>query len=77
MNIRIVSLFSILLVLGVALIGCDKIDDDPFPIGDALFTPEVDSRTITPGASVIIDLSTSIQASQPVTFRTGEAPYWA
>ncbi|MEM8893142.1 MAG: hypothetical protein AAGC88_01110 [Bacteroidota bacterium] len=74
MNIRINSLLSIILMIGLVLASCDRVEDDTFPVGDALFTPEIDSRTITPGSSVIIDLSTSIQASQPVTFRTGEAP---
>lgn len=74
MNVRINNLLSIVLILAIAMVGCDRIEDDAFPIGDALFTPETDSRTITPGSSVIIDLATAIQANQQVSFRTGEAP---
>ncbi|GEM_PF-1923449 len=74
MNIRINNLLSIFLVMAIVLASCDRVEDDAFPMGDALFTPDVDARTITPGSSVIIDLSTAIKASQPVSFRTGEAP---
>ncbi len=74
MNVRINNLLTLVLILAIAAIGCDRIEDDAFPIGDALFTPETDSRTITPGSSVIIDLTTAIQADQEVSFRTGEAP---
>ncbi|MEQ8712461.1 MAG: hypothetical protein RIC80_05565, partial [Cyclobacteriaceae bacterium] len=74
MNVRINNLLTLVLILAIALVGCDRIEDDAFPVGDALFTPETDSRTITPGSSVIIDLTTAIQADQEVSFRTGEAP---
>lgn len=74
MNLSINNLISIFLLSALMIVGCDRIEDDAFPIGDALFTPDTEAKTITPGSSVIIDLSTAIQSSQPVSFRTGEAP---